>query len=185
MGIAELCELAITCDHINPCVAEHIVVVLCLILHTRREEALRVFMLLMANDYKYGTIAFLIDLLEGAQYVSVKARRAGTSKRAEPLYELSTKLTSPSMSSAGKALSGCLSDHDNFSAGQDQADPAVKGLLEHFRDKLLAGAVQLLGVCVLQLKKSQRNNVPLLTILEAYAAAMREGLVSAHSSNSQ
>lgn len=142
-----LCEVAIQKSNLNPCVIEHIVLILCYSTSNYKETSTRLFTALMETEFNYFVVAFLLDLFEGAQYTAIKAKclnkEAVLKKKVEPVYEYSHSLLTCSMSSKAREYFSLFYED---TPKELQRDKIVSASIERSEDKLISGAILLIGV---------------------------------------
>ncbi len=153
--LLSLCNTCLTNFQYNNCIIEHLIVILCFTLRIKPEDSTKCFNKILATEYSCYAITFLLDLLEGAQYVTIKARIVTLHAKKTSFVEFSHKISTASMSSGAKEL--IVWEKEEFATEAELADPKVVSWQEYSRDRLMTGAVYLTGVKFTQnyLKKNR------------------------------
>ncbi len=142
-----LCEQMVQNEQVNACIVEHIALLLCFSVNVMQSETFSLFRVIMSTEYKYHFTTFLLELLEGDQSVDtavgIMAGDSDSKKRTN--YEYTYRLSCSSMSRDNKELLGYALDESQFANEQLPQDEIAKAL-EYSCDKLLAGAIYLIGV---------------------------------------
>ena len=113
------------------------------------EDTVKCLGKILATEYKSYAMRFLKELLEGKEYVSVKARVVGSGPKQESLLEFSHKILTPSMSTSAQETTKAIWDNDEFAIAEELENPKVKELREYSKDRLLLGAIYLIGVILI------------------------------------
>jgi len=100
----------------------------------------------LQTEYRENSISFLLGLLEGAQYVSAKAKMINKGPRKDSFLEFSHKLLTSSISMNAKELAERIWDHSEFETQEEFNDPKITSFQELSKDKMLTGVVYLIGV---------------------------------------
>ena len=144
-----LCSEIIQNGHYNACIIEHMAVILSYSVHLLQAPTLRVFTQILDTDYRYHCLTFLLELLEGSQFVGTLVKEAADYSEAkkgdDSNYEFSHKLLTSSMSAITKELFQIVSDDSLFSRDFQRNDEAIETMQSDY-DRLLAGAIYLVGV---------------------------------------
>ena len=142
--------MAIKHGNLNIGIVEHMALVLCAAIHTKRDDAARIFSTIMASEYRLYMATFLLNLLNNAQLVGVKTKvlnkeAMAKNKKIEGNVQCYLKLTAGSVSYSAQEYLKSFEDLSPHSK-----DPSTEAICsdaaENARDRLLSGAIYLIGV---------------------------------------
>jgi hypothetical protein len=152
-AILSLCEGAYAAGQLNPCILEHIVMILSLGVHSLKDRVLQLFYSIMDSPYNSLAVNFLLDILKNPQLLDIQVYSLATSPTtkdktkdaAKPTLKTRHKLQTYSSSYLAHEYLAELSPKDQHPVDQSSA-PHLLPYIISAREMLLSGAAFLLGV---------------------------------------